>query len=703
MPTSPPVASVNLLADTVFANGLGADPTGLLKDAEDTEDFDAVDDLLPLHQRMSHVMVSAHAAVDQQAGQVLASLSLAELQALKTQATLREKQLLTTRDPAELFAPIDPNEHGFTDAVIPDTANTSPPEDEASDDGAPAKLSLTQYAQIRQEATHLDEIVTTRATADLVKLLRQPGMQIEIPGRRQAKTPLTAATSFVATILRCTYSAVDKRITAAASIWPDMNYRRSTLTTPRLAAQLEQGRIPLATAVAAHDKLSDMRQAVRRAGGDDATADDLVRHQERDFVHHAVRNNPHTFTRYATASRDAVTNELIGPRQSLTEDQLKHEKGLFYAGPVGENLHSLTAVVDEAELLQLHAIREFATKLDSAVSLLTAQSHEDSDTSTLSPDNQHAADDVANNPRITPEDLDVGIGQLFDGQTKAERWLNTMLDFLSAGLILHKTYDPHATEEDQHRRDTALHKAAEHSDVLADILGMDAAAHDVVESHDVEHSPSKDPPETLDPLAPFIPPGYQLLRPNLDMIVEISLRDLVGAPPDAAAPEATNDDAQTSEIVKIVERLKHQEGGFTTPTGSPGNVTIDYGLARQQACTNRIIPMVLDSASQPLDVGRAQRSFPAAIRRALHVRDRGCIVPGCPRPASWCQPHHLEDWAKGGPTALLNAGLLCRAHHRAVHKKLLVIHMEDDGLPSCSLPVAQDPTQTRYRNVYWHR
>ena len=36
--------------------------------------------------------------------------------------------------------------------------------------------------------------------------------------------------------------------------------------------------------------------------------------------------------------------------------------------------------------------------------------------------------------------------------------------------------------------------------------------------------------------------------------------------------------------------------------------------------------------SEPLDVGRAMRTIPPAIRRALVARDRGCAFPGCNRP-----------------------------------------------------------------------
>jgi hypothetical protein len=78
--------------------------------------------------------------------------------------------------------------------------------------------------------------------------------------------------------------------------------------------------------------------------------------------------------------------------------------------------------------------------------------------------------------------------------------------------------------------------------------------------------------------------------------------------------------------------------------------------------------MVLAGDGQPLDVGRAVRTVPSAIRRALDVRDAGCTWKGCDLPPAWCDAHHIEHWADGGPTSLANLRLLCRRHHVAVHE-----------------------------------
>ena len=97
-------------------------------------------------------------------------------------------------------------------------------------------------------------------------------------------------------------------------------------------------------------------------------------------------------------------------------------------------------------------------------------------------------------------------------------------------------------------------------------------------------------------------------------------------------------------------------------------VAIDPETLRRLTCDAGIIPMVLGSDSEVLDVGRKTRTIPAAVRRALDQRDGGCTWKGCTAPASWTDAHHIVHWADGGDTALYNLVLLCRRHHTATHE-----------------------------------
>jgi hypothetical protein len=69
---------------------------------------------------------------------------------------------------------------------------------------------------------------------------------------------------------------------------------------------------------------------------------------------------------------------------------------------------------------------------------------------------------------------------------------------------------------------------------------------------------------------------------------------------------------------------------------------INPEVVRRFACDATIIPMVLGSDSEVLDVGRANRTIPTAIRRALDHRDKGCTWSGCDAPPEWCDAHHRE-------------------------------------------------------------
>ncbi|MGW7687255.1 DUF222 domain-containing protein [Kribbella sp. NPDC054772] len=100
-----------------------------------------------------------------------------------------------------------------------------------------------------------------------------------------------------------------------------------------------------------------------------------------------------------------------------------------------------------------------------------------------------------------------------------------------------------------------------------------------------------------------------------------------------------------------------------------GQTVYSNGLSaatiRRLACDAKVIPVVLGSKSEPLDVGRSERLVTRAMRRALNTRDRGCVV--CGAPPVMCDAHHLIPWIDGGVTAVSNLVLLCRRHHTDLH------------------------------------
>jgi hypothetical protein len=135
------------------------------------------------------------------------------------------------------------------------------------------------------------------------------------------------------------------------------------------------------------------------------------------------------------------------------------------------------------------------------------------------------------------------------------------------------------------------------------------------------------------------------------------------------------------------------------PAGAGGGV-LDTGAAltpaelRLLACDAGIIPAVLGSPSQVLDLGRATRSWTIAQRRALAIRDRGCTAPGCDRAPGACHGHHaVTTWAAGGPTDIDNAALLCDHHHHQVHRQRWQVILAANGYPALIPPASIDPQQ----------
>jgi hypothetical protein len=95
--------------------------------------------------------------------------------------------------------------------------------------------------------------------------------------------------------------------------------------------------------------------------------------------------------------------------------------------------------------------------------------------------------------------------------------------------------------------------------------------------------------------------------------------------------------------------------GRTVYSGGLSAATI-----RRLACDANIIPLVLGSNSEPLDVGRSVRLITKPMRRALEARDRGCVV--CGAPPVMCDAHHLISWIDGGETKTSNLALLRLSH-----------------------------------------
>lgn len=119
----------------------------------------------------------------------------------------------------------------------------------------------------------------------------------------------------------------------------------------------------------------------------------------------------------------------------------------------------------------------------------------------------------------------------------------------------------------------------------------------------------------------------------------------------------------TVVVTMTLEQLMGEQSTALLDDGT----RMSAGQARRLACEAGIIPAVLGTTSQPLDLGRKARLFSKAQRIALGLRDGGCTAQGCETSASGCHAHHTDPWSRRGLTDLDNGRLLCPRHHRLAH------------------------------------
>jgi len=127
-----------------------------------------------------------------------------------------------------------------------------------------------------------------------------------------------------------------------------------------------------------------------------------------------------------------------------------------------------------------------------------------------------------------------------------------------------------------------------------------------------------------------------------------------------------------------------------------GTDAVSIHTIHRAICDTGIIPVVIDMAGQPLDVGHQQRLFTHRQRIALAIRDGGCIFPDCDRPPSWCEAHHIDPWDEGGRTDTADGVLLCRHHHMLIHNNHWRI-LREGGDYWLRPPRTRDPEQALIR------
>jgi hypothetical protein len=92
--------------------------------------------------------------------------------------------------------------------------------------------------------------------------------------------------------------------------------------------------------------------------------------------------------------------------------------------------------------------------------------------------------------------------------------------------------------------------------------------------------------------------------------------------------------------------------------------------AIRMICAGGFTPALFDETGKAIDIGQDRRYFTSKQRRAMAKRDGGCMYPGCDRPPSDCEAHHINPWAQGSAnhkSEIRDGVLLCRRHHKLIH------------------------------------
>jgi len=157
--------------------------------------------------------------------------------------------------------------------------------------------------------------------------------------------------------------------------------------------------------------------------------------------------------------------------------------------------------------------------------------------------------------------------------------------------------------------------------------------------------------------------------------------------------------AATVTINIDYDRLRDQLGAALLSTNTP----ISAAQARRLACNSGLLPMVLDTDSVVLDLGRSERLHNRYQRIVMGKRDGGCIWRGCDRPPAWCEAHHITPWSEGGETNVRDGCLLCVVHHHLAHSPGWRVVMAADGIPEVIPPARVDPERRPLRHERFKR
>lgn len=476
---------------------------------------------------------------------------------------------------------------------------------------------------------------------------------------------------------------------------------------PLLGAMQAQGHIHPSKLSTAVNMLADLDDNALTAGKDQAFRDRLREVVEKDLVDKIEHTTPEEFSRYVSRRKADLIAAMDPPDQQFTSAQTEAMHTLRCDGPVrgNPNAHKWTLITDAEGNEALHFIAALANNP-------RAKTKENDTDETDSTDTTEATSSDDN--------------QIVDRRTRGQRAMHALRDAVKFAIArLEETELPGTNGRHtqlvvladyptllQHVQDQLAYLLPELSAqrrekllrIIADAYQTDAnqhaearpantsAANSNNDINDEKVRPSAEPASEDTSVITFptkVPPGLpppDRARPDPD--IEKENGPMIPMP----LPKTTD----------VEELFEGENLDRLQPRIAQGIYTQYYPpeILLRLLCDVSVSPVTLTGDREVLSVGRKQRQFPDAIRRAILARDRGCAVPGCHWPAAWCELHHVQPWADHGATSVDNGLTLCAHHHQTLHAKALRIQRIDGVFHFIQHP-SIDPTQQPRSNHFW--
>ncbi len=132
----------------------------------------------------------------------------------------------------------------------------------------------------------------------------------------------------------------------------------------------------------------------------------------------------------------------------------------------------------------------------------------------------------------------------------------------------------------------------------------------------------------------------------------------------------------------VLDKLRNRKGPGSDGATAMDATAVDAGhgaasdaandpaanASQTRADAAELTRLLMSTAVAVLYVGRTSRLVTPRQRRALEIRDRHCVFPGCRAHPRRCQAHHVREWDADGLTDIDNLALLCVRHHISVHE-----------------------------------